>query len=163
MAIIVRRGTVDDAETIAGFALQLFAQHRAYDPDRFARLSDPDGAAWFYGNQTNAPDAAILVAEIDGEIVGFAYLQYEERNYADLLENAARLHDLYVAENARGTGTGKRLMEAAIETGRKFGADKMILSVAAKNEVAREFFDHAGFETKMVEMMLSLADKQFND
>jgi len=38
MTVVVRRATPDDAGTIADFALKLFAQHRAYDPERFARL-----------------------------------------------------------------------------------------------------------------------------
>ena len=47
-------------------------------------------------------DAAVLVAEIENKIVGFAYLQYEAMDYANLLENAVWLHDIYVDETVRG-------------------------------------------------------------
>lgn len=158
MTVVVRRAAAEDAEVIAEFALRLFAQHRAYDPDRFARLSDRGGAAWYYGERAEADDAAVLVAELDGRIVGFAFLEYEELNYADLLENAVRLHDIFVVEEARGSGAGKKLIDAAAEKARSFGADKMILSVAAKNEFAKSFFESRGFKPTMVEMTLNLAD-----
>jgi GNAT superfamily N-acetyltransferase len=163
MSVVVRRAVPGDAAIIADFALRLFAQHREYDPERFARPSDPEGAEWFYGRQTAVNDAAVFVAETENRLVGFAYLQYEERNYADLLEKAVRLHDLYVAEDARGSGAGRRLLEAAIDAAKGFGADKLVLSVAAKNEYARAFFEHSGFRPTMIEMMLGLADQQSND
>ena len=96
MTVIVRRATKDDARTIAEFALKLFIQHKDYDSKRFTQIATRDGAEWFYGNQTQASDARILVAEIKGKFVGFAYIQYEAINYADLLENAAWLHDIYI-------------------------------------------------------------------
>ena len=48
------------------------------------------------------PGSQFVVAELDGEIVGFAYVQYEAKNYPNLLETAAWLHDIYVDEAARG-------------------------------------------------------------
>jgi GNAT superfamily N-acetyltransferase len=163
MTVVVRRAEPGDAAIIADFALKLFAQQREYDPERFARLADPEGAKWFYGSQADAEGTAVFVAEIEGKLVGFAYLQYEELNYADLLEKAVRFHDLYVAEDARGSGAGSRLIEAAVDAARKFGADKLVLSVAARNEYAKAFFERSGFRPTMIEMMLSLADQQSDD
>lgn len=160
MSVTVRRAEFEDARTIAEFAIGLFAQHRAYDERRFAQIASIEGAERFYGSQTKAKDATILVAEINGIIVGFAYLQFERVNYADLLENAAWLHDLYVEESARGQKAGKGLIEAATQAAKKLGADKLMLSVAAKNENARTFFKRGGFETTMVEMMLDLTEQK---
>jgi GNAT superfamily N-acetyltransferase len=156
MAVIVRRATRDDARTIAEFANKLVEQHRSYDPVRFSRLGDVDGMAWFYGGQTEAEDTAVLVAEIDGDVVGFAYLEYQSRNYVDLAESSARLHDIYVDERGRGSGAGKKLIEAVIEESKRFKAEKILLSVAAKNTFARELFELRGFRTTMYEMMMEL-------
>lgn len=156
MAIEVRRATPDDAETIAGFAMLLFEQHHDYDNERFAALSDVEGAKWFYGGRTQANDVAVLIAEADGRAVGFAYIEYEAMNYADLLENVAWLHDIYVAEEARGTGAGRKLIEASARAARELGADKVILHVAARNAAGQEFFEQAGFRTTMHEMMLGI-------
>jgi ribosomal protein S18 acetylase RimI-like enzyme len=158
MAVTVRRAVLQDARTIAEYAIKLVVQHQDYDSRRFSRLSTVEQAEWFYGKQTKVNDAAVLVAEIEGVIIGFAYLQFEAKDYANLLENAALLHDIYIDEAARGHNAGKSLIEKSIEVAKELGANKLMLSVAAKNEYAKEFFERNGFRTTMVEMMLSLTD-----
>lgn len=159
MAVSVRRADRKDARQIAEFAIKLFAQHHRYDTRRFAEIASVEGAENFYGNQTEAEDAAVLVAEIENEIVGFAYLQYEAMDYANLLENAVWLHDLYVDERTRGQNAGKLLIEKSAEVAKELGADKLMLSVAAKNTAAKEFFERTGFKNTMVEMMFDLTEK----
>ena len=158
MSVVVRRARPEDAAVIAEFALKLFAQHSDYDPERFARLSNVSGAERYYASRAEAETAAVLVALIEEKVVGFAYLEYEALDYANLLENAAWLHDLYVDRSARGTGAGKALIDAAKEAGKAFGADKLVLTVAAKNEHAREFFTRTGLRETMVEMTIGLND-----
>ncbi len=156
MPVAVRRAAVDDAATIADLALALFAQHRDYDPARFAKLGDRGGAARYYLSRANTETSAVFVAESDGSVIGFAYLEYEGLDYANLLENAVWLHDLYVVEAARGSGAGKLLIESAASFGKQIGADKLVLSVAARNYAAHEFFGHLGFRETMIEMTLDL-------
>src|SRR2546429_37614 len=102
MAVKVRRATKQDAAKIADFSVALAEQHVEYDSTRFSGLITRDGAARFYGSQAESDDAAVLVAELDGEIIGFAYLHYEPVLYAELAVKAAWLHDIYVAKAARG-------------------------------------------------------------
>lgn len=163
MPVAVRRATKADAAKVAEFALKLFAQHREYDPERFADLSSVEGATKYYGSRAEAETARVFVAELDGKVVGFAYLEYEQIDYVDLLENAVRLHDIYVDEPARGTGAGNALIEAVKGSTKEFGARKVVLTVAAKNAHAREFFGIGGFRETMVEMTLGIGEDHFND
>ncbi len=156
MSVTVRRAARTDAPKIAEYAIKLFAQHRAYDTRRFADVSSIEGAKNFYANQTEAQDAVVLIAEFENRIAGFAYLQYERMDYANLLENAAWLHDIYVDQAARKHDAGKLLIEHSIAAAKELGADKLMLSVAAKNEYAQEFFKRQGFTETMVEMMFDL-------
>jgi GNAT superfamily N-acetyltransferase len=156
MSLKVRRATRDDADAIAEFAMQLVQQHLDYDPVRFASLGDLAGMRRFYGDQTEADEAAVLVADVDGRVAGFAYVAYERRNYAELSECSARLHDIFVAGDARHTGAGAALIKAAADAAREFGAEKMTLSVAVQNTAAQNFFDRSGFRTTMLEKMLVL-------
>jgi GNAT superfamily N-acetyltransferase len=155
--MLVRRATKDDAARVAEFAIKLVEQHHEYDPERFALMASFDGMKWFYGEQTEAKDAAVLVAEIDSRVVGFAYVTYEERNYAELAESPAHLHDIYVEEGARRTGAGEALVDSAVEIAKEFGASKLILSVAVKNAVGHDFFEKCGFRPTMTEMTLNLS------
>jgi GNAT superfamily N-acetyltransferase len=156
MSVTVRRAVSEDVRTIAELAIKLVVQHQEYDSRRFSRLATEKQAEWFYGKQTEANDAAVLVAELDGKIVGFAYVQFDAKDYANLLENAAWLHDIYIDKAARGFNAGKLLIENSIEVAKELGADKLMLSVAAKNNFAKDFFERNGFRLTMVEMMLDL-------
>jgi L-amino acid N-acyltransferase YncA len=156
MSVTVRRAVEADAEKVADYAIKLFAQHRDYDPVRFVSLSDTSGAAWFYGTRMKAEGSAVLVAELDGNVVGFAYLEFEAMNYSGLLENAVWLHDIYIDDAARDSGAGRELITAAADEAKRLGADKLMLSVAARNSSAMKFFEDRGFRTTMHEMMLDL-------
>lgn len=156
MSVAIRRATKDDASRVATLALKLFRQHRDYDPARFADLGNLEGARRFYGDRSTSEDARVFVAESADQVVGFAYAEYETINYSDLLELAFWIHDLYVEESVRGTGAGHGLLNAAVAAARDFGADKVVIHVAAKNEAAQRFFTQAGFRTTMLEMTLAV-------
>jgi GNAT superfamily N-acetyltransferase len=156
MSVIVRQATRKDARRVAEMAIKLALQHKDYDSQRFSELAPLEQAEQYYGSQTETTDAAILVAELNSEIVGFTFIQYEAKDYANLLENAAWLHDIYIEEPARGQNAGNLLMENSIKAAKELGADKLMLSVAAKNEFANEFFKQNGFRKTMVEMMLEI-------
>src|SRR5215510_14165302 len=98
MEVHVRRAEKSDAPAIAEMALKLVEQHINYDPVRFAHIATLDGMQWFYGEQTNAEDARVLVSEIDNKVVGFAYLFFEEKNYGELSVSTVKLSDIYVDE-----------------------------------------------------------------
>ncbi len=156
MTVVIRRATLEDAEIVAEYAGKLAAEHREYNPKRFTLLAGRKQMAEYYGSQTNTNEAAVLVAELDGKIAGFAYIQFEARNYAALLESAVWLHDIYVDEAARGHNIGEKLIEASAKAAKELGADKLMLLAATENWFAQELFRQSGFHETMVEMMLSL-------
>lgn len=160
MAIAVRKATTNDAAKIGDFALQMIEQHVDYDSIRFSRIGGPAGMANFYRGQTEAENASLLVAEQDGEIVGFAYMQFEPILYADLATRVAWLHDIFVDRSSRKSGAGTELIKAVVDEAKGCGANKILLSVAAKNKVAQGFFEYAGFQTTMHEMMLVVDDEK---
>ena len=156
MPVEVRHAAEGDELAIAGLLIRLVEQHVQYDPERFSNFITLEGAAAFYRSRLEANEAAVVVAEIDGQIAGFAYLEFEERNYGNLLDKGVWLHDIYLKPEARAAGTGKALMEAAIKAAKALGGDKLLLGVAAKNLTAQTFFESFGFRTTMLEMTLDL-------
>jgi GNAT superfamily N-acetyltransferase len=156
MAITVRKAAKEDAPTIARLAISLFDLHVGWDPKRFTHVATAEGAAWYYGQR--AEDGRVVVAEADGAVVGFAYFEYEERDYVNLLSNAVWLHDIYVDESQRGKGAGRALLEAVSTEAKQLGAAKVVLTVAAENETGQALFTRNGFRTTMHEMMLVIDD-----
>jgi len=158
MAALIRQARPGDEQRVAEFAIRLFDQHVEYDPQRFSTFANIEGAARFYRSRFDTPESAVFVAEIDGEVIGFAYVEKDELNYAELLRDGAWLHDIYIDVSARAEGIGKDLIRAAAEAAKRMGAEKLLLTVAAKNAVAQQVFEKAGFRRTMVEMTLNLND-----
>ncbi|HTH50920.1 MAG TPA: GNAT family N-acetyltransferase [Pyrinomonadaceae bacterium] len=154
MAVTVRNATRADAAKVAEFALHLFELHAAWNPRRFTQIATLEGAVRFYGDR--AENGSVLVAELNGEVVGFAYFEYEPTLYAELATKVAWLHDIYVDPAKRGKGAGSALIAGVRNAAKKFGADKILLSVAVQNAGGHRLFERNGFETTMHEMMLGI-------
>ena len=156
MPATIRRARDGDERRVAEFAIRLFDLHVGYDPERFSTFANVEGAARFYRSRFDTADSVVLVAEIENEVVGFAYVEKDELNYAELLRDGAWLHDVYVDESARAEGAGRALIDAAAEAAKDMGAKKLLLTVAAKNAAAQRVFEKAGFRRTMTEMTLNL-------
>ena len=156
MAVTVRLARPGDEGSIAGYLVKLVEQHVDYDPKRFSDFVTLDGAAAFYASRFHAAEARVLVAESDDRVIGFAYLEFEERNYAQLIENVLWLHDIFVEADFRSEGAGKALVEAAAAAAREMGGNKLVLATAARNTKAQAFFESVGFRPTMIEMTLDV-------
>lgn len=156
MEVAVRRASEGDEKAVAELLIKLVGQHVEYDPSRFADFVTVSGAAAFYASRFGTEEARVLVAEIDGETVGFAYLEFEERNYEELVERGVWLHDIFVEKAFRSTGAGKALLVAAMAAAAEMGGNNLLLTAAAKNEAARNFFESFGFRATMIEMTLNI-------
>ncbi len=90
-----------------------------------------------------APRFECLLAEIDGEAVGFALFFH---NYSTFEGRAGVfLEDIYVAERARGLGLGRALMARVARLAVDRGCARFDLSVLHWNP-ARAFYRRLGFE-----------------
>jgi len=131
----IRPATPADVETILGFIKGLAAFER--EPDAVQATLDDllrDG----FGKQ---PKFEVLIAELDGEPVGFAlffptYSTWEGRP-------GIYLEDLFVTEHARGQGLGRKLMAALAAIAVARGCRRLELSVLHWNPT-REFYHHLG-------------------
>ncbi len=121
----VRRATARDAVAVAAL--------------EDAGLGDD---AWSYGLLSEVvsgtlPTVHALVAEVDGEVVGYVA--------GSLVVDVAELQRLVVAEPARRRGVARALLDALLALARDTGAERMLLEVRADNEGARAFYAAAGF------------------
>jgi L-amino acid N-acyltransferase YncA len=95
---------------------------------------------WFANHGSKYP---ILVAEQDGLVVGWASLsRWSDRcAYSDTAEIS-----LYVKEEFRGKGIGRKIMEAIIREGQKAGLHTVIAKIAEGTEVSIHLHESVGFE-----------------
>jgi len=74
---------------------------------------------------------------------GFAQLRFRPWVYSAGLHSY--LEELYVVPDRRGTGLGRALLEAAVETARREGAEQMELGTSEDDVAARGLYESAGF------------------
>jgi ribosomal protein S18 acetylase RimI-like enzyme len=157
---IIRHATPADLPGIGRLGALLVEEHYDFDPQRFlpARPGTPEGYASFIGTQLEDPDKAVLVADTDGDVIGYAYAAVEGYNYMALRGPAGILHDIIVAPEHRGRGVGRLLLNAMLEFFRSRGVPRVVLSTAERNEAAQRLFASTGFRRTMIEMTRELDD-----
>jgi GNAT superfamily N-acetyltransferase len=92
---------------------------------------------------TDWPRTGAFVAEDDGRVLGFAHVgpTRDEDGLGALGEVTA----LYVLPDASGTGVGRALMAASVQTLAEAGFTGASLWVLDGNTAARGFYEHAGW------------------
>src|SRR5262245_14487558 len=158
--VIIRRASRADLPVLGRLGALLVKTHHDFDPKRFipATSQTSAGYGWFLGTQLDEPQVAVLVAEERGDVVGYAYVGVEDRDYMSLRGPAGVLHDVVVDPAHRGRGIGRKLVDAALEFLRQHGAPQVVLSTAESNEAAQHLFAGAGFRRTMIEMTRELDD-----
>ncbi len=84
----------------------------------------------------------VLVAEVDGEVVGFLVLAF----VPTLSGLRALIDDLAVHPDYRRQGLGAALVEAAMQRASRRGATHLLVDTSRGDPAAREFYQACGFE-----------------
>lgn len=157
MTVQIRKAARRDLPRIAELAGELVRQHSGFDAQRFWGIPEPERGyeRWFEKELANA-EALLLCAELDGKIVGYAYGRLEPRDWNALLDAHGALHDVLVAEEARGRGIGRQLVQRMLEELRARGAPRVVLHTSVKNHAAQRLFAALGFRETMLEMTCEL-------
>jgi phosphinothricin acetyltransferase len=137
MSLEIRRAAAADADAIC-------AIHNQGIVDRVATLDTtlrtPDLTREWLAER--GPRHPVLVAERGGGVVGWASLnRFNPRAAYDHVADFS----VYVERACRGTGTGRRLLEALVETARAIGYHKMVLAALPHNAAGIALYTRGGF------------------
>jgi len=159
-ALNIRPATPTDLTAIGRLGALLVRTHHDLDPERFiaATPGTENGYGSFLGTQLDEPNIVILVAERDGEVLGYTYAGVEGTDYMSLRGPAGVLYDIVVDPAHRKHGVGRMLLDATLEALKGRGAPRVVLSTAERNASAQCLFDRAGFRRTMIEMTRELND-----
>jgi GNAT superfamily N-acetyltransferase len=156
--LLIRRAEPRDASALGELGVSLMQTHYAFDDRRFLEptIADAAGYAQFLASQLDDDDSIVMLAEQRERIVGYVYAAIEPLSWKDLRDECGYIHDLLVADVARGRGAGEALLNTAIEWLQERGMPRVVLGTAAQNETARRLFERRGFRPTMIEMTLEL-------
>ena len=144
-AIRIRAATEEDAEGVTRTYQQSAAYHARLDPERYFVPAADETLARYRAGRQHPPDAdaVTLVAELDGEVVGFVDVRldrspdpmHREMTYCHVIEIA-------VDDQHQSRGVGAQLLHAAEDWGRAKGAEFASLEYLAVNTRAAGFYQH---------------------
>ena len=144
-AIVIRPAVPEDADGIARTFLESAEYHAELDPERYSAPTVETIAARYLAGRQHPSHAGreviTLVADLDGEIVGFidACLEpspdpmHREMMYCHIAEIAIR-------QRRQNQGIGGRLLRAAEGWGQELGAEIASLEYHAANTRAGMFY-----------------------
>jgi ribosomal protein S18 acetylase RimI-like enzyme len=118
----------------------------------------PAGIA-FFSERTRPND--VLVAEVDGFIVGYAKLSQSIALPSH--DHVLTLNGLAVDPRRQRKGAGRRLVEAAIEEAQGRGALKLSLGVLSTNTSARSLYEACGFVVEGIHRAEFLLNDRYVD
>ena len=140
--IIIREAKASDLLTIGKLTLELIEA-----------MGDTEGIdikliAENCRNFLSEANYHILVAEIEGTIVGF--VSFTTRKTILHRGLSGLIDELIVAKSYRGKGIGRQLLSSAIKKSRQLGCCEVEVSTEKTNMKAREFYRQCGFTERGV-------------
>jgi GNAT superfamily N-acetyltransferase len=144
--VVIRRATVADASVIAAVRIDSWrATYRGIIPDDYldGMKVEDSTAIWSRILSATSSAANVFVAEVDGEVLGFAAgMTLKEAK----LGYDSELTAIYLEPSVQRAGIGRRLVAHVAATLASAGASNMLVWVLAENRQARQFYEMLGAE-----------------
>lgn len=147
MGIELRLAVEGDYEAYCALYHQVNDVHVAAFPDTFRRPDEPPRAMESYQALLVDPFTQILLAVLDGRVVGYVHTFLRDRSPIPIMVPArfAVVDTLVVDHNCRRKGVGRALMAAAEEWAQANGAFYVELNVWTFNRGAINLYEELGY------------------
>lgn len=150
MEINIRFASQEDAERLAKLGRETFYDAFVNHPlmpkaDLELYLKDAFSVSQIT-DELDEPQSAFLLAEIDGQAVGYAKLVADERRPELLAENPVKLKRLYARQEFIGRGIGAVLLVRCLDEAGRSGHDAIWLTVWKHNLKAQDFYHRWDFK-----------------
>jgi len=147
--IIIRQATPEDAKLLTDLAYTTFWDAFAHHPKNAPDDLNHYMRQAFNQEQITAELAdarnIFLLADIDGEVVGYAKIIIDNIEPGITAERPIELSRLYSHQKHLGQGVGQTLMDACFERARAEDRDVMWLGVWEYNPRAQRFYEKNEF------------------
>lgn len=152
--IVLRKAVDTDIETLLHFEQGIIAAERQFDPT----LKREKTSYYDLPYMIAAPYIQLLVAEVEGKLVGCGYARIENAKPYLQHKQHAYLGFMYVEPAYRGKGVNRAIMHGLEEWAVGKGITELRLEVYFENAQAIKAYEKAGFSSHMIEMRKGLAE-----
>ncbi len=145
--VTIRSAGPDDAELLAAFGRQAFADTFAPDnsPQNMSAYLDQSFGPDIQRTEIADPANAHLIATVGNDLAGYAMLRAGQVPDSVTGPRPIELVRLYAAQRWIGHGVGAALMQASLNEATARGFETVWLGVWEHNPRAREFYDRWNF------------------
>jgi GNAT superfamily N-acetyltransferase len=150
--ITTRKATLADMDTLLQFEQGVIAAERPFDPT----LKESHINYYNLNELITAPHIQLVVAELDGELIGSGYARIEDSKIYLKHQQHAYLGFMYVLPQHRGKGVNKMVINALEEWAVSRGITELRLEVYYKNTSAIKAYEKVGFISHMIQMRQGL-------
>jgi RimJ/RimL family protein N-acetyltransferase len=148
MNIMIRPAVVADIPTLLQFEQGVITAERPFDPTL------KKGEIHYYDieHMINAPHIELLVAELNGELIGCGYARIEGAKHYLQHPQHAYLGFMYTHPDHRGKGVNQLIIEGLKQWSFSKNMTELRLDVYYNNESAIKAYEKTGFIKHMIEM-----------
>jgi ribosomal protein S18 acetylase RimI-like enzyme len=162
--IQIRPAQPEDAPVLAEFGARTFGI--AFGPSN-TEQDLHDYLASHYGTDIQAkeiidPDIPTLIAEEEGELIGYAQLRLKSSHPSLYSSSPVELWRIYIESDRKGSGLAHLLMDSVKSEALAHGGDVLWLSVWKENPRAIAFYKKEGFVIVGEKDFWVGADRQFD-
>ena len=147
--IKIRRAVVEDATILTDLAYKTFwdafAHHPKNAPDDLNHYMRQAFSIEQVSIELADPKNSFLIAEIEGELAGYAKLVFDNIEPGVTADKPVELARLYSHQKSLGQGVGQKLMDACLDRSSEAGCDVMWLGVWEYNPRAKAFYEKYDF------------------
>jgi GNAT superfamily N-acetyltransferase len=145
---IIRPAVVADLPILLQFEQGVISTERPFDPTL------KKGTIHYYDieHMISATHIELLVAELDGELIGCGYARIEDAKHYLQHPQHAYLGFMYTHPDHRGKGVNQLIIEGLKQWVLSKNITELRLDVYYKNDSAIKAYEKAGFARHMIEM-----------
>jgi len=142
--ITLRQATLADWEKLKDTNQRIFINNQDFDPDLIVDFASTTRGEKFFKDGITREEGCCLIAEENGEIVGYADggakdVPYRKSRYFEI-------DNLGLIPEAKGKGLGRQLLEAITNWAKEHGFQKIYVNCYAMNEEALDFYRRNGYQ-----------------
>ncbi|MCC5809270.1 MAG: GNAT family N-acetyltransferase [Ectothiorhodospiraceae bacterium] len=150
--LILREAKTADYPSLVALEQKVIDAERPYNES----LKEKDAYYYDIEKLISDPDSRLVVGEVSGDIVATGYVQVRPSKPALGHDNHGYLGFMYVAEQYRGLGLNKVILQDLVSWGQQRQVTDFYLDVYVENNSAVRAYEKFGFRGSLLEMKLKL-------